>query len=190
MSKLISTYEDLGSALLPPWSGRQKYMHTFDLGCPEMADGFDDYKSVVNLLYEAAGYQSGQAHMTVDESIVQAGMSQRRPDAHVDGWFLPDAGLWYHPTPGPVWAHFCNNVPYDRMAVIIASSVPGCIAYTGEFEGQPKENGDLEHIRGQLGKGTLLPANRGFLLSPDCVHESLRFTVPTKRSFLRIALEP
>ena len=128
---------------------------------------------------------SGQAHMTVDEKVMQPGMSQRRPDAHVDGQYLPDAGMWGHP-PGPSWVHYCNNIPFDRMSVIVAASVPGCIAYVGEFEGEPKSDGDLEHIRDQLGDGVLLPANQGFLLSPDCVHESVRFKVQTKRSKFRL----
>ena len=49
--------------------------------------------------------------------------------------------------------------------MIVAASVPGCIAY----------------------EGALLPAATGYLLSPDCVHESKVFDQPTTRSFLRIA---
>ena len=31
------------------------------------------------------------------------------------------------------------------------------------------------------------PPNQGYLLSPDCVHESMIFNQPTQRTFLRIA---
>ena len=75
------------------------------------------------------------------------------------------------------------------MTIIVAASVPGCIVYDGKFEGEPASDGDLEHIRGQLGPGYLLAANRGYLLSPDCVHESMVFESPTKRTFLRIAFQ-
>lgn len=183
---LASNYRDLGSVVMPSWNGRQKYMHTFDTERLAMAAGFEDYGPAVAALCAAAGHR-GVGHMTVDEKIIQPGMSQRRPGAHVDGKFLPAENRWGHP--GPAWLHFCNHVPVDRMAVIIAASVPGCIAYRGNFSGAPKNDGDLEHIRRQLGTGELLPSDRGFLLSPDCVHESLRFTQPTKRTFLRIALE-
>ncbi len=81
-----------------------------------------------------------------------------------------------------------DYLPVQRMAVIVAASVPGCKVYPGEFDGRPSDTGDLEHIREQLGDGILLPANQGFVLSPDCVHESIVFAGPTQRQFLRIAL--
>lgn len=184
---LHSSFRDLGDVTFPAWSGRQKYMHSFDAAKPVMADGHEDYRNLVRTLCARAGVR-GEAHMTVDEKIIDPGMSQRRPGAHVDGRFMKTQSSWGHPSPG--WLHHCNALPFDRMAVIVAASVAGCIAYVGEFDGGPKNDGDLEHIRDQLGIGMLLPANRAFLLSPDCVHESVRFAEPTKRSFLRIAFDP
>ena len=177
---------DLGDVELPPWQGRQKYMHTFDPQNPVMAPGYDDFGPVVAALCVAAGVTASEAHMTVDEAIVEPGMSQRRPGAHVDGCFMPERGFWGHGGSGG-WKHYCNNVPAPRMSVIVAASVPGCTVYEGKFDGEPMNDGDLEHIREQLGDGRMLPAGQGFLLSPDCVHESKRFSEPTKRTFLRIA---
>lgn len=65
-----------------PYAARQRYMHSFDLAKPKMADGFEDYMEPVLALCEAAGARSGIAHMTVDEKIVASGMSQRRPRPH------------------------------------------------------------------------------------------------------------
>ena len=65
----------------------------------------------------------------------------------------------------------------------------GCIVYEGTFDGAPKDDGDLEHIRDQLGPGRVLPASVAYRLSPDCVHESVVMDRPTPRTFLRIALE-
>jgi len=179
---LHSEYQDLGSVTLPMWQGRQKYMHTFDLAAPIMPPGFEDYMTIVRQL--TGNHTARLAHMTVDEKVIEPGMSQRKPDAHVDGCFMEDH--WGHDGPG--WAHYCNRIPFDRMAVIVASDVPGCMVYPGEFDGTPRNDGDLEHIRDQLGGGELLCANRGYLLSPDCVHESMRFHIATRRIFLRIAL--
>ena len=191
---LNSTYAKLGLAILPIWQGRQKYMHTFDPQSPKMAEGFEDYLIPVAMLCRAAQDLTKspirEAHMTVDEKVVQPGMSQRRPGAHVDGCFMPEIPMWGHPNPNPPpgsWAHYCNNVPLPRMSIIVAASVPGCIVYDGNFQGEPASDGDLEHIRDQLGPGYLLPANQGYLLSPDCVHESMVFDAPTQRTFLRIA---
>lgn len=183
---LNSTYIELGTIALPEWAGRQRYMHTFNPNAPVMAEGFEDYLEAVSQLCATAGVISDEAHMTVDEKVVQPGMSQRRPGAHVDGCYIKADQRWGHPAPG--WAHYCNNLPFQRMAIIVASSVAGCKVYPGQFDGEPQNDGDLEHIRSQLGRGLLLPANKGFLLSPDCVHESMVFSKPTQRTFLRIAI--
>ena len=184
---LISASQPLGLIKLPEYQARQMYMHSFDPKQPEMAEGYEDYLGVVSVLCELAGVSSDEAHMTVDEKVIEPGFSQRRPGAHVDGCYLKEPQVWGHPNPPGMWAHYCNNLPFDRMAVIVASSVPGCIVYPGIFNGDPKNDGDCEHMRDQFTKSQLLPANQGYLLSPDCVHESRIFSEPTQRSFLRIA---
>jgi hypothetical protein len=129
-------------------------------------------------------------HLTIDEKIVKAGMSQRRPGPHVDGCFMAVQQYWGHePEPGGVWNHNCNNVPREfvqRMPVVVAASVPGCRAWIGNFEGVPKGDGDLSHL--SLGEGEVLPANVGYLLSPDCIHESMVIAEDTPRTFVRLAL--
>lgn len=186
---LNSDYRPLCPVLLP-YAGRQRYMHSFDLAALVMAEGFEDYLEPVAALCRAAGAACGIAHMTVDEKIVSPGMSQRRPKPHVDGCFMPKHALWGHP-PQPGWAHHCNDIgsgPIRRMPIIVAASVPGCRTWRGTFDAVPAIDGDLSHIEGQLGEGEILPANTGYLLSPDCVHESMIFNEALERTFLRIAL--
>ncbi len=72
------------------------------------------------------------------------------------------------------------------MAVIVASSAIGCRAWRGLFDGEPASDGDLSHLA--LPAGEVLPANTGYLLSPDCVHESMIQPSAIARTFLRIAL--
>lgn len=195
---LHSDYRQLCTVVLP-YRARQCYMHSFDLAAPAMCAGYEDYLKPVSELCKAAGAVRGIAHMTVDEKIIKAGRSQRRPKPHVDGCFVPGkphtyikgaSGNW-SPNPGPGWLHYCNNIgrgPVARMAVIVAASVSGCRVWRGDFDGQPADDGDLSHISDQLGSGEVLPANVGYLLSPDCVHESMIFEEDTQRTFLRIAL--
>lgn len=192
MTTLYSDYKLLCPVALP-YAGRQKYMHSFDLANPVMAEGYEDYLIPVMDLCFFAGARRGIAHMTVDEKIVEAGMSQRRPGPHVDGCFVPAQNWWFHgpDEPKPGWLHYCNDIqagPVRRMPVIVAASVEGCRAWRGTFKGAPAPDGDLSHIRGQLNDGHVFPANVGYLLSPDCVHESMIFSQPTRRTFLRIAL--
>lgn len=188
---LNSFFINLGIVRLPEFKGRQMYMHTFDIAAPVMAPGYEDYLEPVSALIRASGLTQGQAHMTVDEKEIQPGMSQRRPGPHVDGCFYPELSSWGHGGGGGGWNHYCNNIassPVPRMPVIVAADVPGCKAWPGRFDGKPSSCGDLSHIQDQLGDGMILPANQGFWLSPDCVHESMRFDKPTRRTFLRIAL--
>jgi hypothetical protein len=189
--QLHSDYRSLCTVALP-FANRQKYMHTFDLSNPVMAEGYEDYLEPVIRLCRAAKATVGVAHMTVDEKVVAAGMSQRRPKPHVDGCFMPQAMAWDHdPGPSPYWAHGCNDIrlaDVGRMPVIVAASVSGCRAWRGVFNGRPASDGDLSHIEYLLSDGEVLRPNVGYLLSADCVHESMIFEKPIQRSFLRIAL--
>lgn len=183
---LHSDYQKLCEAALP-YAARQMYMHSFDLSNPSMPIGFEDYLIPVKSLCEAVDATEGIAHMTVDEKIIKAGMSQRRPKPHVDGCFIPSQNYWYHGG----WLHNCNKIMGDkisRMSVIVVSSVSGCRAWKGNFQGIPAYDGDLSHIQDKLGEGEVLPPNVGYLLSPDCIHESMIFEKDTQRTFLRIAL--
>ncbi len=181
-----SDYRKLVAVSLP-YAGRQKYVHSFDLAAPVMADGYEDYLPIVASLCCAAGANEGTAHMTVDEKIVGVGATQRRPGPHVDGCFIPEKNRWGGGGGG--WRHYCNDVgasAIGRMSIIVASSAAGCRAWRGEFDARPAPDGDMSHI--ELGDGELLPENVGFLLSSDCIHESLPMKQETKRTFLRIAL--
>ncbi len=189
MPTLRSDYHLL-CAIDLPYRERQLYMHTFDLAAPKMAEGYEDYLTPVTALCSAAGATSGLAHMTVDEKIIEAGRSQRRPRPHVDGCFMPSlagSGNWGHKGPG--WAHGCNNIAledFKRMPVIVAASVAGCRAWRGEFEGTPASDGDLSFL--DLPEGEILTPGVGYLLSADCVHESMIQDRDVRRTFLRIAL--
>lgn len=182
---LVSTYRPLIPVDFPVYTGIQQYMQEIDLGNVTLPERLAGYLTPIKALAEAAGTRVGKAFVTIDEKIVKAGMSQRRPGPHVDGCFIPDLNYWGH---GGGWNHTCNNIPVPRMAVIVAASVPGCRVWQGKFDTEPRNDGDLSHINDQLGVGELVPAHVGYLLSPDCVHESLTFAEDTKRQFLRIAL--
>jgi hypothetical protein len=183
--ELNSFYKALCPVALP-WKGRKKYMHTFDLSNILMAEGFEDYLEIVKSLCGAAGAHTGSAHMTVDEGEIERGTTQRRPGPHVDGCFVPSHNGWEHTGGG--WKHYCNNTgtEYGRMPVIVASNIARCKAWKGVFAGEPKNDGDLSHL--ELPEGEILPANVAYLLSPDCIHESLPMIETVKRTFLRIAL--
>lgn len=198
MQTLHSDFRRLAAVPMPdPAEGRQLKMHAFELHAPTVPAGFEDYLGPVRILCEAAGAREGLAYLTVDEKIVQPGWSQRRPRPHVDGCYLDGRAKWSH---GGGWQHVCNNVgdpdlvrpdgSIKRMSIIVAASAAGCRAWRGIFKGDPAPDGDLGHISDQLAtaESVVVPPHEGYLLSPDCVHESMILDVPTPRAFLRIAL--
>ena len=182
---LHSDYRRLGAVAFPTYSGIQKYMQEIDLSNITLPDELAGYLPTVKKMCAAHKATVGKAFVTIDEKVVKAGMSQRRPGPHVDGCFIPDLNYWGH---GGGWNHTCNNLPIPRMSVVVAASVVGCRVWRGTFKGEPQNDGDLSHIREQLDEGELVPAGVGFQLSPDCVHESLPLNTDTQRQFLRIAL--
>lgn len=187
---LRSDFAPVGAVSFPNFQGIQKYMHSFDAANPMMCKGLEEYLPVVTRLLKAARVLRGMVHMTVDEKVVATGMSQRRPKPHVDGTFIPTRNRWGG---GGGWLHTCNDLgldyPLKRMSIILASSVAGARAWRGDFDGMPAADGDLCHIQDQLDRAPseVLAPNQGYLLSPDCVHESLIFSEPTQRQFLRLA---
>src|SRR5665213_3194682 len=109
---LNSSYQSLGEITLPDFSNRQYYMHGFDLANPHMPEGFEDYLEPVIELCRKAGQFIGKAYVTVDEKVVKAGQTQRRPGPHVDGCYLEHMRHWGHGG----WNHSCNAIP-ERMSV-------------------------------------------------------------------------
>lgn len=177
---LKSNFRNLGAVELPEFNHRQLRMHQVDLENPVMPEGFEDYGAVVEALCQQAGITSGTLFMTVDEQIIEPGNFQRRPGIHVEG-------CWMSGQDRNGWRQYAEDgEPVRRMSAIVASSIAGCRAYPGEFEGEPKDDGDLEHIRHQLGNGLLLPGNQAFLLNPDCIHETVHFEETTQRTFFRL----
>lgn len=190
MQTLHSNFMPVTVVRFPSHQNRQLYMHSFDASRIDMPLGYRDYRSMVEELLVHAGIHGGPVHMTVDEKTVMPGMSQRRPHPHVDGCFIPKKAMWGHGGGG--WLHHCNNIAVDvpsRMAVIVAASAPGCRVWPGTFVGDPKNDGDLRHIKDQLDQveSVILNSNVGFILSPDCVHESIIYKRPTRRQFIRLA---
>lgn len=183
---LNSNYKEITRIELP-FKNRQHYMHSFDLNNISVPKGFEDYLPIVEKICRIAGVLKGEAHLTVDEKLVLKGATQRKPKPHVDGCFYEQNYSWGHGG----WNHTCNNIglngyDYKRMPVIVASSVQGCRAWKGVYNATPKDDGDLSHLA--LPEGKLLTENMAYLLSADCIHESLPMTETLERTFVRIAL--
>lgn len=187
---LISRSRYIQDIEFPPYTGRQQYMATTSGEEVSLPRHIAVYNRVVQELCESLNYR-GLIHVTVDEKELKIGQTQRKPELHVDGRFMKhltkynQEGGWGNGG----WNHTCNELPINRMSIAVASSVARCKVYHGDFNAIPSEQGDLSHIRDQVGEGLLVPRNEWHLMSPDCVHESLPADTICNRSFIRVAFE-
>ena len=181
---LNSWFRDLGPIQMPTYDGRQLRMTELEASGPVMPEGFHDYAWLVHHLLLKVNKFIGPVYMTVDERWIVPGSSHRRPGVHVDGRWDPQAGNWC----GLQGGH--RHDGQGRHALIVAADVGGCMAYTGNFQATPAEDGDLEHARHLFTEPSFLYGDRAYGLSPDCVHESLVMGELTRRSWLRLTFDP
>ncbi|MYC20659.1 MAG: hypothetical protein F4X62_04130 [Caldilineaceae bacterium SB0662_bin_25] len=170
-------YQDLGDAVMPEWKGRQSCLFRFDPVAPVMEAGFEDYVDVVSNLVHAANPETREAYMAVDERMVEPLTGQCCAGGQAAGRDSGREQVWHQYEPGR--GYYFDGTMLERMAVIVIANVSGCIVCPGAFHGEAGEDGEA-HV---------LAANRGYLLSPECVRGSKVFLDRSVRSFLRITFE-
>ena len=163
----------------------------------------------------------GKIFLMVDQNLVKAGNTLRRPGLHVDGYWHDGSmslsghnhpsGHYFDPpaTPSkPVekppekkpkakpenlpWLPASNQTNYkhaghqmagmEKEAILLASNIFGCVAFTGNYEELPQDKGDCAHIDTSGLKRVEMAPNvvwAGHCLT--MLHES----VPVKRDCLR-----
>lgn len=131
------------------------------------------------------------AYLTIQESLVPAGQSQRRGGIHVEspgtltasGKFVKERYNWG-----------CGFVNWDESRIeggmFMASNVPNsCQAWNVKLTDPTQIVGALgsaEHLREQLGEGCILEANKLYWLTDLTPHESLPLEEETYRQFFRL----
>ncbi len=150
-------------------------------------------------------YKDQVVYLTIDQREVKAGETHRRSGLHVDGYPHTTAdrrckenpGIWAGNMHGGTWGGGGGTGGsggqgnwWDGTGLITVADVQGCKAWNQDFQGEPKSEGDCEHLRSECHEenAAILKANKLYWLSPGCVHESLPLKVKTKRTFVRLSL--
>lgn len=131
-------------------------------------------------------------YLMVDQGIVKANTSHRRPGAHIDGYWIAakqrhggrgsHAGRW--DTPSPQW----NTCDFSKPeALILASDFCASRALVGEFEGQPGEGGDCSMLDLSNLVEVRLQAGVAYAGNVTMVHESLPVLQDTVRTLVRLS---
>lgn len=211
-----SIVQQRGTVSFPEFMAERIYMQEFrkEAGLPS---SMAHWQSTVDAMLEDVD-TDGSIYLMVDQKILRAGELHRRPGVHVDGYWHPaiqahggghkmsahgstppspghrpepyrhhaisTKGRWDQP--GNNWSHADFREP---EAIILASNVQACRAYSGEYLGIPGDGGDFSHLdttgltRIDLKKGFAYAGNVCMLhetmpVMQDCTRTLVRLNVP------------
>lgn len=197
--KQISVIERRGEPTTFP-AGERIYMLEFSQKT-RLPAHYRHWQRVVDSMLEGISTRA-PVFLMVDAGYVRAGDTPRRPGLHVDGHWVP--GVSAHGTPGTPPGHGRHHLPrvqrepdlvggvyqltgtgYDE-AVILATTVTGAVAYSGDYHAEYGRDGevDREVIRGM--QIVPLLADSVWEGNAALVHESLPATVSGYRQVVRL----
>lgn len=162
-----------------------------------LPDEAAEFEAVVDRMLRCVDLRLGDTvYVTIEQSHCGPGKAQREPGPHVDGNPLYSDGARER---GWLARKLARKLPADQHTaqyasalggVLMASDVPACQAWEGQFVGAPGIGGDCSHLGEQLTTTSpmLLEANEVYLANSTCIHESLPLAVPVIRTWVRITL--
>lgn len=185
-----SIVQQRGAVLFPAHLGERIYMRAFF-----KADGLPidlrRWQDTVDAMLH--GVETDQPiYLMVDQGVVRAGDTHRRPGLHIDGYWNPTlqahgghvfgghTGGW---RTGPDWLHCELSAP---EAIILASDISACRAFEGEWAGVPGEGGDCQHINVDGMREVVLNANMAYAGNVAMLHESTPVLRDTLRTVVRL----
>lgn len=188
---LISTVQQRGSVTFPAFLAERVYMRAFT-----KAEGLPldlaRWQPTVDTMLDGVD-TDGPIYLMIDQGVIKAGASQRRPGVHIDGYWVPDlhahgggggghAGCW---DTGPRWLHCDFSRP---EALILASNVTASRAFTGAFTGTPGDGGDFSHLDLSGLASQNLEAGKVYAGNVTMLHESLPVAQDTVRTLVRLSV--
>lgn len=165
----------LGHVQFPEFSGIRIMMMPFRIDQPFPIEHYRPFVDAMLKLsrLDRAVHETPMGdvgYMTIDEAIVRAGETHRRPGLHVDG-----LGAW-------------GRGGWGADGFIMASSRDGALAYRGLFEGAPGADGDCEHLREQCTERVRMLDGTLYWCNPTLIHEATPASITVTRQFVRLSL--
>jgi len=189
MKTFHSDFKEIGPIKFPVWTGIRIQMMPFvmhDMASlpPELAHWLAALTTVMASCREIVGV----GYLTIDERVVKAGETHRRPGLHVDGMGNWGGGSW-----GAKGMFMASGIPLNGNL-----KTPTCAAWRQDFIGSPLSGadpgdpmeGNCDHLRPQclLGSRTLLKPDTVYWCDSMCVHESLPMPYSARRTFVRVSM--
>lgn len=207
-----SIVQQLGNVPFPTNTFERVYMREF-----RKADGlpFDlaRWQPTVDAMLSEVD-TDGPIYLMVDQGLVKAGTTQRRPDMHIDGYWHPAKHAHGGNTPGG--GHLPSAPPSpgrhvqfsghgshssqagysggwgsaatygEREAITLASDIAACRVLIGDFNGAPGEGGDCSHIDLSGLRSIILAPNIAYAGNVTMLHESLPVPMDCLRTVVRL----
>ena len=164
--------KSVGSLLFPEPSDIVINMMPFVMGDRgSVPEEFSEYLPRIDDCKLPESEMGKVGYLTIHESMVEKGESQRRPGLHTE---KNPKGAWG----GGSWG--------GRGGLYMGSDVRGSCRVWDEYVDYPGDLGDCEHIRSYLGDGILLEENELVWLTDGTPHEALPASEDTYRQFFRL----
>lgn len=189
----ISTIHQRGAVPFPEFTGERVYMLPFT-----KADGLPydlaRWQPTVDAMLDGVDV-AGPIYLMIDQGMVRAGLTHRRPGVHIDGYWQPEVQAHgSHQPPQPGRGHIFagshgTHVSSGRAseALILASSVQGGAAWVGQYDGEPGEGGDFSHIDLRNLERVPMTAGRAWAGNAmTTLHASIPLARDTPRTLVRL----
>lgn len=189
---------DVGPVAFPPPNGVEVNMMPFIMGKDEsIPQDLHGYLPLIRACDLPRSEIGKVGFLTIHEAEVNAGESHRRGGLHIDcpGVLLGEDG-------GMLTAQYVQELGWGRVAshatasscrqggIYMASSIPNSTRVWNALIEQPADvadsHGGVEHLRGLLGDGHVLPASRLVWMTDRTPHESLRLESTAYRQYFRL----
>lgn len=184
-----SIVQERSSVPFPAFTGERVYMQAF-YKAQGLPPHLERWQNTVDAMLEDVD-TDGPIYLMVDQGIVKANTSHRRPGLHVDGYWNPllrahggsggHVGCW----DGGGWATCDFSHP---EALILASDVSSCRAMVGSWDGTPSDGGDCSHISTTGMEELILEAGKAYAGNVTMLHESLPVCEDTQRTLVRLSV--
>lgn len=188
----------LGQLIIPTYIGEIK-MLPFTL--KDLSNVPDIFKPIVEKMISSIPKLKGEAYLTVDGKLVEAGKSHRRGGPHIDGNYLAYATTGWGGKPQPTdWKtggvdgrvmtseEHALSYRLRTGGMLIASNEIGCKAWVGEFEGEATAGGDCSHLDLSKARPFYLTPNNVYYGNSHFIHESAPVDRDVLRTIVRITL--
>lgn len=206
-----SYVQERGEVEFPEFTGERIYMREFKQAAGLPSDLARWQPTVDQMLY---GIKTKYPiYLMVDQSIVEAGQSQRRPGVHIDGiWFAKEKMHGEHRTTRPGRHRDPEREPNQpelpdqpeidpdtgdddqipgrkpwRQGLLLASSVFGAMAYNGDYKAMPNRDGSFNNL--DMDKLIAAPMWAGTVYAGDSLkmlHESIALSRRCQRTVVRL----